>query len=31
LFGVLIDRRKTLIEDPLFGNLIESEALLPMP
>jgi hypothetical protein len=31
LFGVLIDRRKALIEDPLFGNLIESEALLPMP
>ena len=31
LFGVLIDRRKAMIEHPLFGNLIESEALLPMP
>jgi hypothetical protein len=27
----LIDRRKAMIEHPLFGNLIESEALLPMP
>jgi hypothetical protein len=31
LFAALIDRRKAMIEHPLFGNLIESEALLPMP
>jgi len=31
LFAALIDRRKAMIDHPLFGNLIESEALLPMP
>ena len=31
LFQRLIDRRKAMVEDPVFGNLKESEALLPLP
>ena len=31
LFGVLIDRRRAVVAHPAFGNLIESEALFPLP
>jgi hypothetical protein len=31
LFDLLIERRRKMIAHPLFGPLVESEALLPMP
>ena len=31
LYGLLLDRRRAFVSDPVFGNLIESGALMPLP
>jgi hypothetical protein len=31
LYGLLLDRRKAFVNHPLFGNLVESDALMPLP
>lgn len=31
LYGLLLDRRRAFVNHPLFGNLVESGALMPLP
>src|SRR4029077_12156415 len=31
LYSLLLDRRSTFVNHPLFGNLVESGALMPLP
>ena len=31
LYSLLLDRRRAFVNHPLFGNLVESEALMPLP
>ena len=31
LYGLLLDRRRAFVSHPLFGNLVESGALIPLP